>query len=251
MSDNGLTSGDFTAEDEPFALFAQWLKDAEASEVNDPNALALATVDDDGLPNVRMVLLKGYDAQGFVFYTNFESRKGREILGQKKAAMCFHWKSLRRQVRIRGPVEIVTNEEADAYYASRPGAAAASAPGPRNSPARWKAVSRWKRPWRSTRRKFAIGEIPRPEYWSGFPYSPGVDRVLARPALPPARSCSLRARNAGCRLVEGSPLSVSEQKTCRSHPKIGRPSRPAAAMRPRQIRRKVSSLARPNRCDPA
>src|SRR5690606_6621652 len=97
-----------------------WLKDAEASEPNDPNALALATVDPDGLPNVRMVLLKGFDDRGFVFYTNFESRKGQEILSAGKAAMCFHWKSLRRQVRVRGATEVVSDAEADAYYASRP-----------------------------------------------------------------------------------------------------------------------------------
>ena len=115
MSESELTTGDFTDESEPFVLFGSWLKDAEASEPNDPNAVALATVDEHGMPNVRMVLLKGYDPSGFVFYTNFESQKGREILGQKKAAMCFHWKSLRRQVRLRGEVEVVTDAEADAY----------------------------------------------------------------------------------------------------------------------------------------
>src|SRR6478735_5526287 len=120
MSENELTSGDFTEESQPFALFASWLKDAEASEPNDPNAVALATVDEDGLPNVRMVLLKGFDQAGFVFYTNFESQKGRELLSHKKAAMCFHWKSLRRQVRLRGPVEIVSDAEADEYFKSRP-----------------------------------------------------------------------------------------------------------------------------------
>ena len=92
----------------------------EASEPNDPNAMALATVDEEGLPNVRMVLLKGFDERGFVFYTNFESQKGQEILGTMKAALCFHWKSLRRQVRVRGIVEEVTKAEADAYFASRP-----------------------------------------------------------------------------------------------------------------------------------
>ena len=92
MSETGLTSGDFTEENEPFALFGAWLKDAEGSEINDPNAVAVATVDENGLPNVRMVLLKEFDSRGFVFYTNFESQKGQEILGQKKAAMCFQWK---------------------------------------------------------------------------------------------------------------------------------------------------------------
>ena len=118
MSQSDETPKDFTAENDPFALFGKWLKDAQASEPNDPNGVAVATVDEDGLPNVRMVLMKEYDLRGFVFYTNFESQKGRELLGQPKAAMCFHWKSLRRQVRLRGPVEVVSEEEADALMES-------------------------------------------------------------------------------------------------------------------------------------
>lgn len=171
MSQERLTSGDFTQESEPFELFAKWLKDAEASEINDPNATALATVDQDGLPNVRMVLLKGLDERGFVFYTNFESQKGQEILGQKKAAMCFHWKSLRRQVRVRGPVTVVSDEEADAYYASRArgsriGAWASKQSRPLEGRfAMEKAVAEYTA-------KFAIGEIPRPPYWSGFRIEP-------------------------------------------------------------------------------
>src|SRR5690606_15718972 len=106
-------SSDFTAAADPIALFSEWLGEATASEPNDPNAMALATVDADGLPDVRMVLLKGHDARGFVFFTNFESAKGRELLGQPKAALCFHWKSLRRQVRVRGAVTLVDTEEAD------------------------------------------------------------------------------------------------------------------------------------------
>ncbi|KQZ63288.1 pyridoxamine 5'-phosphate oxidase [Rhizobium sp. Root149] len=171
MSQERLTSGDFTQESEPFELFAKWLKDAEASEINDPNATALGTVDQDGLPNVRMVLLKGLDERGFVFYTNFESQKGQEILGQKKAAMCFHWKSLRRQVRVRGPVTVVSDEEADAYYASRArgsriGAWASKQSRPLEGRfALEKAVAEYTA-------KFAIGEIPRPPYWSGFRIEP-------------------------------------------------------------------------------
>jgi len=171
MSANGLTGGDFTECEEPFKLFGEWLKEAEASEVNDPNAVALATVDEDGLPNVRMVLLKGFDTDGFVFYTNFESQKGREILGQKKAAMCFHWKTLRRQVRVRGPVEIVTDAEADAYFAtrargSRIGAWASKQSRPLESRfALEKAVAEYTA-------RYAIGEIPRPSYWSGFRIRP-------------------------------------------------------------------------------
>ena len=115
-----LTSGDFTAADEPFGLFAAWLKDATASEPNDPNAMALATVDASGLPDVRMVLLKGFDSAGFVFYTNIARPKGRQLADSAKAALVFHWKSLRRQVRVRGTVTPVTPREADEYFATRP-----------------------------------------------------------------------------------------------------------------------------------
>ncbi len=171
MSESKLTSGDFTEENEPFTLFGTWLKDAEASEINDPNAVALATVDENGLPNVRMVLLKEFDTRGFVFYTNFESQKGREILGQKKAAMCFHWKSLRRQVRLRGDVEVVSDEEADAYYRSRPlgsriGAWASKQSRPLESRfALEKAVAEYTA-------RYALGDVPRPQHWSGFRIRP-------------------------------------------------------------------------------
>ena len=167
MSATELTEGDFTLAAEPFNLFGEWLADATKSEPNDPNALALATVDADGLPDVRMVLLKGFDQKGFVFYTNFESAKGREILDSMKAAMCFHWKSLRRQVRVRGPVEIVTDAEADAYYASRPrgsriGAWASKQSRPLESRfALEKAVAEYTA-------RHPIGDIPRPAHWSGF-----------------------------------------------------------------------------------
>lgn len=171
MTDKALTSGDFSQAQEPFALFADWLKDATASEINDPNAMAVATVDKDGLPDVRMVLLKGFDAQGFVFYTNFESQKGQEILGSMKAALCFHWKSLRRQVRVRGLVEVVSDEEADAYYQSRArgsriGAWASKQSRPLESRfALEKAVAEYTA-------RYAIGAIPRPPYWSGFRIRP-------------------------------------------------------------------------------
>lgn len=167
MTDTGLRSGDFTESAEPFRLFATWLQDATASEPNDPNAVALATVDTEGLPDVRMVLLKGFDAHGFVFYTNFESAKGREILATMKAAMCFHWKSLRRQVRVRGPVEIVGDAEADEYFATRPrgsriGAWASKQSRPLESRfALEKAVAEYTA-------RHAIGDIPRPAHWSGF-----------------------------------------------------------------------------------
>ena len=115
-----LTSRNFSEADEPFALFQSWLDEATASELNDPNAMALATVDSDGLPDVRMVLLKGFDHEGFVFYTNSESQKGRELAGTMKASVVFHWKSLRRQVRVRGTVTQVSDAEADDYFHSRP-----------------------------------------------------------------------------------------------------------------------------------
>ena len=167
MAETQLTSGDFTQAEEPFRLFGNWLEDATKSELNDPNGVALATVDQDGMPDVRMVLLKGFDEGGFVFYTNFESAKGREILGSMKAAMCFHWKSLRRQVRIRGNVEVVSDAEADAYFASRPrgsriGAWASKQSRPLESRfALEKAVAEYTA-------RYAVGEIPRPKHWSGF-----------------------------------------------------------------------------------
>jgi len=164
-------SGDFTESTDPIALFGEWLDDAARSEPNDPNAMALATVDDDGLPDVRMVLLKGHDAAGFVFFTNVESAKGRELLAHSKAALCFHWKSLRRQIRVRGPVTTVSAAEADEYFASRPrgsriGAWASKQSRPLESRfALEKAVAVYTA-------KFGIGEIPRPEYWSGFRLAP-------------------------------------------------------------------------------
>ncbi len=162
-----LTKDDFTAAGEPFRVFAEWLAEAEGAELNDPTAMALATVDADGMPNVRMVLLKHADEEGFVFYTNFESQKGQEILGAGKAALCFHWKSLRRSVRVRGLVTPVSGAEADAYYASRArgsriGAWASKQSRPLESRfALEKEVARYTA-------KFGIGDIPRPEYWSGF-----------------------------------------------------------------------------------
>lgn len=168
---NSLKTGDFTQADEPFSLFAQWFADAQASEPEDPNAMALATVDETGLPNVRMVLMKGFDAGGFVFYTNLESQKGQEIIVQGKAAAVFHWKSLRRQVRIRGPIGLVTDAEADAYFASRArdsriGAWASKQSRPLESRfALEKAVATYGA-------KYLIGEVPRPPHWSGFRLDP-------------------------------------------------------------------------------
>jgi pyridoxamine 5'-phosphate oxidase len=158
---------DFTATTDPIALFATWLGEAEQAEPVDPNAVALATVDSRGMPNVRMVLLKGHGEDGFVFYTNLESAKGRELAANPKAALCFYWKSLNRQVRVRGPVEPVAADEADAYFASRPrgsriGAWASAQSRPLESRfALEKAVAAYTA-------RYAIGEVPRPAHWSGF-----------------------------------------------------------------------------------
>src|SRR5215510_4524012 len=162
-----LTSGDFTVAEEPFALFAEWFAEAVKSEPNDPNAMALATVDADGLPDVRMVLMKGYDADGFVFYSHVASQKGRELATNPTAALLFHWKSLRRQVRIRGNVTPVSDEEADAYFATRPkqaqiGAWASKQSTPLESRLAFeKAVAIYAA-------KYALGEVPRPGNWSGY-----------------------------------------------------------------------------------
>ncbi|KQT65141.1 MULTISPECIES: pyridoxamine 5'-phosphate oxidase [unclassified Aureimonas] len=167
MTNDGLTLGETPAGTDPFPLFASWLEEATAAEINDPNAMALATVDESGLPDVRMVLLKGLDHRGFVFYTNFGSAKGREILASGKAALNFHWKSLRRQVRVRGRSEVVSDAEADAYYATRPRTSRLGA---------W--ASEQSRPLDGRQTLLdRVAEIdarhpgetiPRPSHWSGF-----------------------------------------------------------------------------------
>ena len=168
-------AGDFAAAPEPFALFGAWFEEAKVHEPNDPNAFALATVDAAGLPNVRIVLLKGLDPadhaeRGFVFYTNFQSAKGEELLASKTAALNFHWKSLRRQVRVRGLASVVSDAEADAYFATRP---------------RGSRIGAWaSQQSRSLESRKALeqaveamtakypGDIPRPPYWSGFRVTP-------------------------------------------------------------------------------
>ena len=167
----GLTDGDFGDSEEPLRLFAAWLDEATRSEASDPNAMALATVDSGGVPNVRMVLLKGLDTRGFVFYTSMNSQKGRELDAQPQAALSFHWKSLRRQVRIRGPVTRVSDAEADAYFATRPrmaqiGAWASQQSAPLESRfALEKAVALYTA-------KHPTGAVPRPPYWVGYCVSP-------------------------------------------------------------------------------
>ena len=158
-------------QDDPLALFDAWLEEAKAQEVNDPNAMAVATVGPDGMPAVRMVLLKDVSRGGFVFYTNYESRKGTHILAHPKVALLFHWKSLRRQVRIEGEVAQVDAEEADAYFASRAkqsqiGAWASQQSRPLESRhALEKQVARYAA-------KYGLGTVPRPAHWSGFRITP-------------------------------------------------------------------------------
>jgi pyridoxamine 5'-phosphate oxidase len=152
---------------DPLELFDEWFKAAAEKEPNDPNAMALATVDADGMPSLRMVLLKGVDARGFIFYTNYESRKGRQLLANPKAALCFHWKSQKRQVRVEGAVEQVTPEEADAYFATRTRTSQIGAWASQQSRPLSGRFELEKRVAQFTAR-FGIGAVPRPPHWSGF-----------------------------------------------------------------------------------
>jgi pyridoxamine 5'-phosphate oxidase len=166
-----LDDGGIAPARDPIALFSDWLKEAEKTEPNDPNAMALATVDDKGLPNVRMVLLKGVDHRGFVFYSNKESAKGRELGANAQAAGNFHWKSLRRAVRLRGAVREVSGAEADAYFATRAKDSQIGAWASAQSRAmegRWaleKQIAKYAA-------QYALTKVPRPDYWTGFRISP-------------------------------------------------------------------------------
>jgi pyridoxamine 5'-phosphate oxidase len=155
----------------PYSLFQDWMSQAEENELNDPNAMSLATATKEGIPSVRMVLLKGVDENGFVFYTNLTSRKGRELAENKNVALCLHWKSLRKQVRVEGEIEPVTDEEADEYYQSR---ARVSRIGAWASKQSQELEGRWELEKRVAEytAKFGIGEIPRPDFWSGFRVKP-------------------------------------------------------------------------------
>jgi pyridoxamine 5'-phosphate oxidase len=166
-----LTTGEPVAADEPLRLFASWFEEAGRSEAADPNAMAVATADAHGAPNVRMLLLKGYDERGFVFYSNEDSPKGQELAANPRAALVFHWKSLKRQVRLRGPVVPVPDAEADAYFQSRPRMSQIGAWASRQSSelesrlAFEKAVAFYTA-------KYAIGPVPRPPYWLGYRLTP-------------------------------------------------------------------------------
>jgi pyridoxamine 5'-phosphate oxidase len=168
---DSVTTGDFTEADDPFPLFALWFKDASAKELNDPEAMTLATVDEAGLPDARTLLCKGVDRQGLVFYGNVESAKGRELSANPRAAALFHWKSLRRQARFRGPVGPLTDAEVDAYFHSRPrqsriGAWASQQSRPLESRAALvTAVEAYAK-------RFGEGDIPRPPAWRGWRLAP-------------------------------------------------------------------------------
>jgi pyridoxamine 5'-phosphate oxidase len=170
---NGLTSGDFTEADEPLRLFAAWFAEASRSEPADASAMTLATVDSDGLPNARMVLMKGFDEQGFVFYTNLDSQKGRELGASPKGALVFHWKSLSRQVRLRGPIGLIEDKLADAYFASRPRLAQIGAWASKQS-APLESRMAFEKSVAFYMAKFAVGAIPRPPNWSGYRLQPLV-----------------------------------------------------------------------------
>ncbi len=162
---------DFTEAEDPVLLFRLWLEEAAAAETNDPEAMALATVDEDGLPDVRVLLCKGVDLRGLVFYGNAESAKGRELAAHPKAAALFHWKSLRRQARFRGPVDSLTEAEADSYFVSRPrqsriGAWASQQSRPLESRAALEGAVE------AYAKRFGDSEIPRPAYWRGWRLTP-------------------------------------------------------------------------------
>ncbi|HUO99713.1 MAG TPA: pyridoxamine 5'-phosphate oxidase [Rhizomicrobium sp.] len=173
MSEIGgpIDDGGIAAARDPLELFQAWMKDAERTEPNEANAMAVATVDAEGRPNVRMVLLKSLDRRGFVFYTNFQSVKGTELAAHPYTALNFHWKTVRKQVRVRGPVSVVSEAEADAYFASRAkdsqiGAWASAQSRPMEG--RWvfeKEIAKYAL-------KYGLGTVPRPPYWSGYRVSP-------------------------------------------------------------------------------
>lgn len=156
-----------TEQPDPIALFRSWLEEAETREPEDPSATALATADAAGAPSVRMVLLRGLSERGFVFYTNLESRKSKELLQNPQAALCFYWKSLSRQVRVEGSVELVSEDEADSYFASRERSSQIGAWASRQSQTLSARFELEKRVAKYTA-KFGVGKVPRPEFWSGF-----------------------------------------------------------------------------------
>ena len=208
--DGWLKSDDFTDADEPLRLFAAWFDDARKAEPADPDAMALATVDADGLPNVRMVLLKGFDERGFVFYSNDGSQKGHELAANPNAALALYWKSLHRQVRLRGAVAPVSTAEADAYFASRPrsaqiGAWASKQSSPLESRLAFeKAIA-------VHAAKFALGTVPRPPFWVGYRLVP----VVMGATLTAATACTITSIPPRCRRPDTwTGLALSVNRAC-------------------------------------
>lgn len=156
---------------DPFLLFKKWYELAQENEINDPNAMCLATVNNEGMPSARMVLLKEFDEKGFVFYTNLESRKGHQLKDNPQAALCFHWKSIKKQVRVEGIVLPVSEDQADAYFASRPRGSQIGAWASKQSMPLKSFFELEKRVAKYTA-KFGLKEIKRPDYWSGFIIKP-------------------------------------------------------------------------------
>jgi pyridoxamine 5'-phosphate oxidase len=173
MSEIGgpLNGGGIVPKDDPIALFAQWMEEAAKTEPNEANAMSVASVDDQGWPNLRMVLLKEAGPKGFVFYTNFESAKGRELLAHPYAALCFHWKTVRKQVRVRGAVAPVSDAEADVYFATRAKDSQIGAwASPQSRPMEGRFA--FEREIAKFAVKYALSSVPRPPYWSGFRVTP-------------------------------------------------------------------------------
>jgi pyridoxamine 5'-phosphate oxidase len=166
-----LMAGDFAAATDPLRLFAAWFSEAQRAEPVNPEAMTLATVDAEGLPNARMVLLKGFDERGFVFYTNLDSVKGEELAAAPKAALTFYWKSLQRQIRIRGGVEPVSAAEADNYFATRSRMAQIGAWASKQS-APLESRMAFEQAVEHYAAKFAVGAVPRPPHWSGYRVAP-------------------------------------------------------------------------------
>lgn len=183
-------------ERDPLQWFGQWLAEAEAAEPNNPSAMSLATVDATGRPSLRMVLLRGFDARGFAFYTNLGSRKGEALRANPEVALCFHWKSLDRQVRVEGAAEPVSDEEADSYFASRPRDSQIGAWASRQS---HELESRFalEKCVAAEAARFGLGKIPRPPFWSGFRVVPRlIEFWEERPFRLHDRTCFTRRGNA-------------------------------------------------------
>lgn len=171
-----MENNDFIPPATPWPVLAEWFAEAARTEINDPNAMSLATVGADGMPSVRVMLLKGYDENGFVFFTNFQSRKGEQLIGQGKAAICFHWKSLRRQIRAEGIIAPISDAEADEYFSTRPRGSQIGAWASQQSrplPSRTELEQRIE----TFTKQYEGKPVPRPPYWGGFRLTPSLIEI--------------------------------------------------------------------------